>query len=63
MGTSLGIMQEQISRINLAMDPPDILIQPRLGDLKMFDFDHAERSIFEGYTRAKDQINSIKSIL
>lgn len=63
MGTSLGIMQEQISRINLAMDPPDILIQPRLGDLKMFDFDQAERSIHEGYTQAKFQINNIKLVL
>ena len=63
MGTSLGIMQEQISRINLAMDPPDILIQPRLGDLKMFDFDQAERSIREGYTQAKYQIDNIKSVL
>jgi len=63
MGTSLGIMQEQLSRINLAMDPPNILIQPRLGDLKMFDFDQAERSIKEGYTQAKYQIDNIKSIL
>jgi NTE family protein len=63
MGTSLGIMQEQISRINLAMDPPDILIQPRLGDLKMFDFDQAERSIKEGYSQAKYQIDNINSVL
>ncbi len=63
MGTSLGIMQEQISRINLAMNPPDILIQPRLGDLKMFDFDQAERSIKEGYDQAKQQISNIKSVL
>ncbi len=63
MGTSLGIMQEQISRINLAIDPPDILIQPRLGNLKMFDFDQAERSIYEGYTQAKHQIENIKTLL
>ncbi len=63
MGTSLGIMQEQISRINLSMDPPDILIQPRLGDLKMFDFDQAERSILEGYEQAKRQISNLKTNL
>lgn len=45
------------------MDPPDILIQPRLGDLKMFDFDQAERSIHEGYTQAKLQIDNIKAML
>lgn len=63
LGSSLGIMEEQITRINLAMDPPDILIQPRLGDLKMFDFDQAERSIQEGYTQAKYQIDNIKTLL
>jgi NTE family protein len=60
MGTSIGIMQEQISRINLSIDPPDILIQPRLGDLKMFDFDQAERSIKEGYTQTKLQLEKLK---
>ena len=63
LGSSVGIIEEQITRINLAIDPPDILIQPRLGDLKMFDFDQAERSILEGYTQAKYQIDNIKSIL
>jgi len=63
LGSSVGIIEEQITRINLAMDPPDILIQPRLGDLKMFDFDQAERSILEGYSQAKYQIDNIKSLL
>ena len=63
LGSSISIMEEQITRINLAMDPPDILIQPRLGNLKMFDFDQAERSIQEGYAQAKYQIDNIKSLL
>ena len=63
LGSSIGIMEEQITRINLAMDPPDILIQPRLSDMKMFDFDQAKRSIQEGYTQAKYQIENIKSML
>ncbi|MFC1527355.1 patatin-like phospholipase family protein [Candidatus Neomarinimicrobiota bacterium] len=63
LGSSIGIMEEQITRINLAMDPPDILIQPRLGNLKMFDFDQAEQSIQEGYTQAKYQIENIKALL
>jgi NTE family protein len=63
LGSSVAIIEEQITRINLAMDPPNILIQPRLGDLKMFDFDQAERSIQEGYTQAKLQIDNIKSVI
>jgi len=30
--TSVGIMQERITRTNLAVEQPDILIQPRLGE-------------------------------
>jgi NTE family protein len=63
MGSSIDIMQRQISRINLAMDPPDVLIQPRLGDLGMFDFDQAERSIKEGYEQTKLQLERYGSIL
>jgi len=63
LGSSIGIMEEQITRINLAIEKPEILIQPRLGDLKMFDFDQAERSIQEGYIQAKNQIDNIKSLL
>jgi NTE family protein len=33
--TSIGIVQEHITRINSAVDRPDILIQLRLGELKM----------------------------
>ena len=45
------------------MTPPDVLIQPHLGDLKMLDFDQVEHTIEEGYTRAKEKINDIKSLL
>ncbi|MBC8401426.1 MAG: patatin-like phospholipase family protein [Candidatus Marinimicrobia bacterium] len=63
MGSSLGIMEEQIARINLALNPPDVLIQPRLGDLKMFDFDQAERSIAEGYQRTIEQMDAIQELI
>jgi len=62
MGSSIGIMQTQISKINLEVDKPDILIQPRLGDLSMFDFDQAERSIKEGYEQTVIQLENMKSI-
>ena len=63
IGSSVGIMQEQISRVHLAIHPPDVLIQPRLGDLKMFDFDQADRSIQEGYRRAVEKIKDIQARL
>lgn len=61
--TSINIMQERISRINLAVEPPDVLIQPRLGTLKMMDFDQVELAIEEGYIGVKEKMEDIKSLL
>jgi NTE family protein len=60
---SIGIMQERITRINLAVEPPDILIQPRLGELKMLDFDHVEHSIGEGYNCLKEKVDDIRMLM
>ncbi|MBW2514203.1 MAG: patatin-like phospholipase family protein [Deltaproteobacteria bacterium] len=61
--TSINIMQNRITRVNLAVTPPDVLIQPHLGDLKMLDFDQVEHTIEEGYVRAKKKIDEIKTLL
>jgi len=61
--TSINIMQERITRINLAVEPPDVLIQPRLGQLKMMDFDQVEHTIEEGYAGVKEKIEEIKALL
>ena len=61
--TSINIMQERITRINLAVEPPDILLQPRLGQLKMMDFDQVEQTIREGYIGVKEKIEDIKKML
>jgi NTE family protein len=61
--TSIGIMQERITRINLAVDQPDILIQPRLGELKMMNFDQVEHSINEGYISVQEKLEDINPLL
>lgn len=61
--TSVGIMQERITRINLAVDQPDILIQPRLGELSMMNFDQIEHTIQEGYIGAREQMEDILTLL
>jgi len=61
--TSINIMQERITRVNLAVEPPDILIQPRLGQLKMMDFDHVEQTIEEGYIGVMEKMDDIKKLL
>jgi len=61
--TSIGIMQERITRVNLAVDQPDILIQPRLGGLKMMNFDQVEHSINEGYISVQEKLEDIYPLL
>ena len=61
--TSINIMQERVTRVNLAVEPPDILVQPRLGELKMMDFDQVEHAIEEGYDGMMDRLEEITAIL
>ncbi len=63
MASTINIMQKQIAEINLSLAPPDVLIQPELGDLKMFDFDQAERSIREGYDRTLEKMEAIQKAI
>ncbi len=61
--TSIGIMQERITRINLAVDRPNILIQPRLGELKMMNFDQVAHAIEEGYIGVQEKLEDIYNLL
>jgi NTE family protein len=61
--TAIHIMQDRITRINLAVTPPDILIQPRLGGLKMLDFDQVAHTIEEGHIAASENIADIETLL
>lgn len=61
--TSVGIMQERITRINLAVDPPDILIQPRLGEMKMMNFGQVEHCVGEGYLGLQEKLEDIHALL
>jgi len=63
INASIQIMQERITRVNFAVAPPDILITPRLGDLKMLDYDQVEHAIEEGYISTQNKINDIKALL
>lgn len=59
LGSSINIMQKKIEEMNLLTHAPDILLSPRLGDMKFFDFDHAERAIDEGYKCCEKSIPKI----
>ena len=59
----ISIMEERITRMNLAVDQPDVLIQPRLGEMKMMNFDQVNHAIKEGYVGAQEKIKDIQMIL
>lgn len=61
--TSINIMQDRITRINLAVAPPDIHIRPRLGHLKMLDFDQVAHTIEEGYVSLKEKVEDIRTLV
>ncbi len=48
MISSLGIVQDRISRSRLAGEPPDVHITPKLGSIGLFEFDRAAEIIAEG---------------
>ncbi len=49
LGSSMTIMEHNLSKIILEQYPPDILIQPGLSHLNFFDFDSAPDAIKTGY--------------
>ena len=49
MAGSIDIMQERITRARMAGDPPDILLQPKLGEIGLLEFELGEQAIKIGY--------------
>jgi NTE family protein len=48
MVDAFNIMQDRIARARLAGDPPDVMINPRLGQVGWFDFHRAQEAIEVG---------------
>jgi NTE family protein len=48
LANSVNIMQDRITRMRLAGDPPEVLLCPRLGRLSWLDFHRAKEAIAEG---------------
>jgi NTE family protein len=63
IGQSIDIMQVRITRSRLAGEPADILIQPRLGGIRIFDFHHAAPAIEEGRAAVERMMPAIRARL
>lgn len=60
---SVYIMQVRITRARMAGDPPDVLLAPRLGHVRLMEFHRAAEAIEEGYRCAEAQAALIEEQL
>ncbi len=63
MISSLGIVQDRITRSRLAGEPPDVHITPRLGHVGLFEFDRAEEIIDEGEAAVERALPDLRDAL
>jgi NTE family protein len=63
MAQSIDIMQVRITRSRLAGEPADILIQPRLGGMGIFDFHRAQPAIAEGRAAVERMMPAVRAHL
>ena len=59
MVDAFNIMQDRITRARLAGDPPDVTINPRLGQVGWFDFHRAQEAIEAGVRAAERALEEI----
>jgi NTE family protein len=57
---SFNIMQDRLTRMRLAGDPPDVHITPRIGNIGFLDFHRAAESIAIGRAATEKAIESIR---
>jgi NTE family protein len=60
MVDAFNITQDRITRSRLAGDPPDVMIQARLGRIGLFEFHRADEAIALGREAARRSVDDIK---
>ena len=63
MMEAFNIMQDRITRARLAGDPPDVIINPRLGGIGLIDFHRAEEAIAIGTEATERALDSISEVI
>ncbi len=54
--SSISIMETQITQSSLKAHPPDLLLQPKLGHIRLLEFQHAREGIAAGYEEAMEKV-------
>ena len=60
MVDAFNIVQDRIARSRLAGDPPDVIINPRLSGIGLFDFQAADALISRGMAAAQPEVDYIR---
>jgi NTE family protein len=63
MVEAFNVMQDRITRARLAGDPPDIMINPRIGRIGLFDFHRAEEAIELGAEAAERALEDLDDVV
>ncbi len=63
MAGSINIMQDRITRSRMAGDPPEVVIAPRLAQLKPLEFDQAAIAIAEGRAAVERMRPALAAVL
>jgi NTE family protein len=63
MADAFNIMQDRITRARLAGDPPDVSINPRLGQIGWFDFHRAGDAIEAGVRATERELDLIEDAI
>ena len=57
---AFNVMQDRITRSRLAGDPPDVTINPRLGQFGWFDFHRAPEAVAAGAEATERAMETIQ---
>ena len=60
---AINVMQDRITRDRLAADPPDVLIEPRLRQISLLEFNRAEEAIAEGRAAVEQALPALQEVL
>jgi NTE family protein len=63
LASSINIMQDRITRSRMAIDPPDILLEPCLSHVGWLEYYRANECIQEGYDCVMKRQDDIKELL
>jgi NTE family protein len=62
LGDTIHIVENQVGKIRLKIDKPDILLTPEVGDIDIFDFHHAEEIIEAGRASVRTHADEIREL-